>query len=622
MTATTFDLLYRDYVTDGNPASGAHSPVKADIRDTLNYRVGKQTGGFYSNHNALDGGRQDAGISRPGDRFIMGDEDDLKPGRTYYTITSITRTGTTATVTTSAPHGYSTGNTVQITGANQTAYCGTKTITVTGGAGSTTFTYTVSGSPTTPATGDLRHSIISGTNSWLELLRANTVKNSQLIALSADGFIGAIFGSRVSDNSITGEDCIGVAGWALNDGTLATDRCYAGYFEALTSGPGGALGIEIDIVNGYTTETSISSNAMGPDGSTVALWLASGGEKATKPFGINAASAAIGIINNGETFLKGIVFGYNSIDGCTGSSGSGVAIEMIAGHELSWLNVSGSRCAYVRSDARTTTNAMGLVFSDSGASFQNVGGTIDALRVVISATGQNGIAIVGGATGTPALIQSIGETNAALLLRASGTGDIAFQNGSNAAIATFNDGGAGVVNYFDFTPAATGLNPTLAAAGSDSNINLALTGKGTGVIRALTALQVYTSATNLTQIGPSDIQIENRAGNVFIDLVGDATYTDYGLRFIREYHASGNGSSRIYHKGTGQVEIDAVDGGAVALRVAFTNRIKCDATGIGFFNSATVAKPTVSGSRGGNAALASLLTELANLGLITNSTSA
>lgn len=43
---------------------------------------------------------------------------------------------------------------------------------------------------------------------------------------------------------------------------------------------------------------------------------------------------------------------------------------------------------------------------------------------------------------------------------------------------------------------------------------------------------------------------------------------------------------------------------------------------IGFFGSATVPKPNITGSRGGNAALASLLTGLANLGLITDGTSA
>lgn len=43
---------------------------------------------------------------------------------------------------------------------------------------------------------------------------------------------------------------------------------------------------------------------------------------------------------------------------------------------------------------------------------------------------------------------------------------------------------------------------------------------------------------------------------------------------------------------------------------------------VGFNGSPPIAKPTVSGSRGGNAALASLLSVLANYGLITDSTTA
>lgn len=42
---------------------------------------------------------------------------------------------------------------------------------------------------------------------------------------------------------------------------------------------------------------------------------------------------------------------------------------------------------------------------------------------------------------------------------------------------------------------------------------------------------------------------------------------------------------------------------------------------VGFNGTAPIAKPTVTGSRGGNAALASLLTALANYGLITDGTS-
>lgn len=42
---------------------------------------------------------------------------------------------------------------------------------------------------------------------------------------------------------------------------------------------------------------------------------------------------------------------------------------------------------------------------------------------------------------------------------------------------------------------------------------------------------------------------------------------------------------------------------------------------LGFYNATPIVQPTVTGSRGGNAALASLLTELANLGLIIDSSS-
>jgi hypothetical protein len=75
---------------------------------------------------------------------------------------------------------------------------------------------------------------------------------------------------------------------------------------------------------------------------------------------------------------------------------------------------------------------------------------------------------------------------------------------------------------------------------------------------------------------------------------------------IETIKGSGGGTARALHFGT--------DG---------TSRLIIGAAGeLGFFGSSAVAKPTVSGSRGGNAALASLLTALANLGLVTDSTSA
>lgn len=67
-------------------------------------------------------------------------------------VSSIARSGTTATVTTATAHGLATGDVALIAGAAETEYNGEFVVTVTGGS---SFTYDVTGSPTTPATGTI-----------------------------------------------------------------------------------------------------------------------------------------------------------------------------------------------------------------------------------------------------------------------------------------------------------------------------------------------------------------------------------------------------------------------------------------------------------------------------------
>ena len=75
---------------------------------------------------------------------------DLGDQHSGTSIASITRSSTTATVTTTAAHGLISGRIIIIAGATPTEYNGEKTITVTG---ATTFTYPITGSPSTPAGG-------------------------------------------------------------------------------------------------------------------------------------------------------------------------------------------------------------------------------------------------------------------------------------------------------------------------------------------------------------------------------------------------------------------------------------------------------------------------------------
>lgn len=150
----------------------------------------------------------------------------------------------------------------------------------------------------------------------------------------------------------------------------------------------------------------------------------------------------------------------------------------------------------------------------------------------------------------------------------------------------------GTAGTIDFTP----------GTGSSATLNINSTGTSNSVIQ----LGVGGSGNRLS----------------VIDLVGDTTYTDYGLRIVRE-GSGANANCGIISRGTGILYMSATDAGSVEFYTSSTRRMQISSTGgFGFFGATAVARPTVTGSRGGNAALASLLTGLANLGLITDSSSA
>ena len=75
-------------------------------------------------------------------------------------------------------------------------------------------------------------------------------------------------------------------------------------------------------------------------------------------------------------------------------------------------------------------------------------------------------------------------------------------------------------------------------------------------------------------------------GNSFIDLVGDATYTDYGARFIR--NGGTNGSTQILHRGTGSLVLSASEAGTIALQTASSTRVNVTALGnVNIFGTTT-----------------------------------
>ena len=77
-----------------------------------------------------------------------------------------------------------------------------------------------------------------------------------------------------------------------------------------------------------------------------------------------------------------------------------------------------------------------------------------------------------------------------------------------------------------------------------------------------------TSTSSFMQIGQS----ATGSNYAYIDLVGDTTYTDYGLRLIRG-NGGANATSSLVHRGTNQLNITASDAGSITLNTSNTTAL-------------------------------------------------
>jgi hypothetical protein len=102
-------------------------------------------------------------------------------------------------------------------------------------------------------------------------------------------------------------------------------------------------------------------------------------------------------------------------------------------------------------------------------------------RIANTTSAVNYVDVSGGATGTGPTISSTGsDANVRLDVVSKGTGTIRLRPGNNAALEITPATSA--VNYVNITNAATTVAPSISVAGSDTNVGLALTTKGTGDI--------------------------------------------------------------------------------------------------------------------------------------------
>lgn len=265
--------------------------------------------------------------------------------------------------------------------------------------------------------------------------------------------IGQTIAGRSSTSPAPGVGAINYAAFAYNDNTAVASGVWNYYGTALRApgATGPTHGIELDILNTGAIAQMLPAQG-GPNGLTDCLWLAAGGEFAATAAVVNPATCAIGIIQNDvsgrATFDKGIIFQNKAINGTDGASGTGIAIALATGHVIQWFNNTNNLAAYIYAAAGLTgAQGTGVLFSPGG--FEVLALSDGSVQAVVAPTAAavNHVALTGATTGNAAKITAQGtDTNIDLFL--TGQGGASFVQ--LAAAFTAQGGAPPVTGYISF----------------------------------------------------------------------------------------------------------------------------------------------------------------------------
>lgn len=498
------------------------------------------------------------------------------------------------------------GNPVTLTGGAATGATAAGSITGTAGQSATgtagAITWTAGAGGSSSGNGGIA-SLIGG---------AGTASN-------ATGGVSRLVGGAGQGSAAGGAAQVtGGAGGATGAGGAITITAGAG---GATSGAAGAItlaggtpvsgaggGITLTASNGVAsnnvggTLSGTAGNAVGSGTAGSVTWTA--GRSVTGTAGAATVTAGQGGSTSGAGGIAGLVGGA----GAAGNAAGGVARVIGGAGQGSAAGgaaqlTGGAGGATGAGGALTLTSGAGGATSGAAGAINLTGGTpTDGNGGTITLTASNGVGtnrnggtvnlVTGTATGsgTAGTIQFSGVTvwaNQAQTSMASDTTTIAQYASSDAIIdklivPTINERSL----EYQFRPTGTARNysPTL----------------GVGTVGA--SFFVY----SFSEAEASDAALGIHAGSTAVTIQTMSLSTVIPLT-LSHYDNAGAGTTTDY------LILDPAD---VSLTIGVSGGK------MGFFGLATpISKPTVTGSRGGNAALADLLTELQNLGLIVDSSS-
>jgi hypothetical protein len=221
------------------------------------------------------------------------------------------------------------------------------------------------------------------------------------------------------------------------------------------------------------------------------------------------------------------------LNSATGSATTGISFGTPLGAQVTVIDIGdGTRplrlnggSAGAATSAGVTSSVGFLQLSASNSDVRTYTGGRGAtlqFNVLHTASAVNYVQVTGAATGSgPAITAQGSDTNASMIVRTKGTGTLFLETDGASdvrlqprRVRTLSvNGVSSGVNYFSMTGATAGNTPEFAVLGSDTDIDLTLTPKGTGNVRFGT----YTG-TILTPTGY--VEIKDSGGTVRRLLVG------------------------------------------------------------------------------------------------------
>jgi hypothetical protein len=150
--------------------------------------------------------------------------------------------------------------------------------------------------------------------------------------------------------------------------------------------------------------------------------------------------------------------------------------------------------------------------------------------------------------------------------------------------------------------AGTAANPSISFT-SDPNTGIYSPGADQVAISTNGSRGLLINSDGVVSVGRPDSAgtgMEIGAGatgnrSVVIDLIGDTTYSDYGLRLIRE-STGANATSALVHRGTGELYMVAVDSAPLVFSTVNQERMRLDSSGrLGLGTSSPTEQLSVAG---------------------------